>query len=80
VHTETNADYGPETGTTYSLSVKRTDTMAELYSATGISASTVDITSANIGYTGTIQVSLWSVRGGVASLQQQVRVFDYAIP
>ena len=80
VNTETDADYGPEAGTTYSLSVKRTDTMAELYLATGISASTVDITSANIGYTGTIQVSLWSVRGGVASLQQQVRVFDYVIP
>ncbi|MFA5408258.1 MAG: phage tail protein [Bacilli bacterium] len=80
VNTETNTDYGPETGTTYSLSVKRTDTMAELYSASGISANTVDVTSANIGYTGTIQVSLWSVRGGVASLQQQVRVFDYAIP
>lgn len=79
VHTETNADYGPEAGTTYSLSVKRTDTMAELYSASGISAATADITSANIGYTGTIHVSLWSVRGGVASLQQHVRVFDYAV-
>jgi hypothetical protein len=77
VNTETNADYGPEAGTTYSVSVKRSDTMDELYSASGISANTVDITSANIEYTGTIQVSLWSVRGGVASLQQQMREFYY---
>lgn len=78
VNTETNTDYGPESGTTYSLSVKRTDTMAELYSASGITANTADITSTNIGYTGNIQVYVWSVRNGVASLQQQIREFYYA--
>jgi hypothetical protein len=77
VNTETNADYGPEAGTTYSVSVKRSDTSAELYAVSSISGATVDVTSANIGYTGNIKVYVWAVRGGVASLQQQMREFYY---
>jgi len=77
VDTETNTDYGPETSVTYSVSVKRADTSAVLYSVTDISAATVDITSANIGYTGTIQVYLWAARSGTASLYQHMREFSY---
>ena len=77
VNTETNTDYGPETGTTYSVSVKRSDTSAELYAVSSISGATVDVTSANIGYTGNIKVYVWSVRSGTASLQQQMREFYY---
>jgi hypothetical protein len=77
VNTETNTDYGPEAGTTYSVSVKRSDTSEELYAVSSISGATVDVTSANIGYTGNIKVYVWSVRGGVASLQQQMREFYY---
>lgn len=57
---------GPEAGTTYSFRLLRADTLAVLASQTGISGTTATLTTT---YVGQIVAELWSVRGGLNSLQ-----------
>lgn len=71
----TDASVGPEAGTTYSLRLLRADTMAELISATGISDAIATIQNY---YTGNVRLELWSMRGGLESLQRWYHVFAHA--
>jgi len=68
---------GPETGTTYSIEIKRQDTGAQLYSATNIVSNSNVITNNEIGYEGDIIAEVWSVLNGYESWQRQQRVFLY---
>ena len=70
----TDASAGPETGVTYSARLVRTDTEAELDSSTAISGATVTFAPT---YRGEVRLEVWSVRGGVESMQIFEHTFDY---
>lgn len=65
---------GPEAGTTYSCRLLRADTNAVLVSQTGISGTAATLATA---YEGQIIAEVWSVRGGIESLQRQRWHFSY---
>ncbi|SIP90318.1 LamG domain-containing protein [Aquipseudomonas alcaligenes] len=65
---------GPEPGTTYSCRMLRADNSAELVSYTGITGTSQMLAPA---YTGDVIVELWSVRGGLSSLQRHSWRFGY---
>jgi len=79
VDTEQNQSIGPETGTTYTIEVRRIDTGALLYTQTGLSGQSVTITAAQIGYDGQVNLTLWSTRAGYSSLQKHNRSFLYSM-
>ena len=68
---------GPEAGTTYSCRLLRADTSAVLDSETGISGTTATLTTT---YVGQVIAEVWSVRGGIESLQRQRWQFDHTNP
>ena len=68
---------GPETGTTYALEVRRADNDLLLYSASGLSGSTVTVAGGDIGYDGDVELMVWAERDGFASWQRQKRAFVY---
>lgn len=68
---------GPEAGTTYSFRLLRADTLTVLASQTGISGTTATLTTT---YAGQIIAELWSVRGGLSSLQRHRWQFDHTVP
>jgi len=72
---DTMADVGPETGTTYSIEIRRLDTDGVLYSNTGISANNFSINYSEINYEGDIIVEVWSVLNAYDSWQKQKRGF-----
>lgn len=59
---------GPEAGTTYSWRLLRLDTNAVLESGSGVTGTTVTLTST---YRGNVRFELWSVRDGLESYQRQ---------
>lgn len=67
---------GPEAGTTYSFRLLRADTLAVLASQTGISGTTATLTTT---YVGQIIAELWSVRGGLNSVQWHRWQFDHTM-
>ncbi|MFI8982147.1 hypothetical protein [Ectopseudomonas khazarica] len=68
---------GPEAGTTYSCRLLRADTSAVLDSETGISGTSATLTTT---YVGQVIAEVWSVRGGIESLQRQRCQFDHTNP
>lgn len=74
---QTVGNIGPETGTTYTVQIKRADNGAILYVGTGITANTANIASNVINYEGDIIVEAWSVLNGFESWQAQERQFFY---
>ena len=68
---------GPEAGTTYSARLLRADTQAVLTTQTGISGTTVTLTTA---YEGQVIAELWSVRGGMESHQRHRHQFERIEP
>ncbi|WP_213664316.1 hypothetical protein [Stutzerimonas stutzeri] len=68
---------GPEAGTTYSCRLLRADTSAVLDSETGISGTTATLTTT---YEGQVIAEVWSVRGGIESLQRQRWQFAHTNP
>lgn len=73
----TVGNIGPETGTTYSAQLLRVDTGAVLASQSGISGTSATFIS---GYDGQVTLEVWSVRGGVQSLQRQRHTFQHVVP
>ncbi|MEF2116065.1 discoidin domain-containing protein [Pseudomonas aeruginosa] len=67
---------GPEAGTTYTFRLLRADTQAVLASQTAISGTTATLTTT---YVGQVIAELWSVRGGLNSLQRQRWQFDHTL-
>lgn len=63
---------GPESGTTYSVQLKRADNGSVLASQTGITVATATLTTT---YVGLVTLEVWSLRGGIQSLQRQVHTF-----
>lgn len=64
---------GPEPGTTYSARIIRQDNSAVLASLTGISGTAV--TLLDVDYIGNVVAEVWSVRGGIESLQRHTHAF-----
>jgi len=79
IDTEQDQNIGPETDTTYTIEVRRTDTGALLYTQTGISGQSSAITAAQIGYDGQVNLILWSTRNGYESWQKHNRSFLYSM-
>lgn len=73
----TLGNIGPEAGATYSCRLLRADTSAVLDSETGISGTTATLTTT---YEGQVIAEVWSVRGGIESLQRQRWQFDHTNP
>lgn len=74
---QTVGNVGPETGTTYTVQVRRQDNNAVLYTGTGITTNIVTIPNIDIGYDGDIIIEAWSVLNGFESWQRQTRAFVY---
>lgn len=70
------ASIGPESGTTYSVQLKRTDNGGVLASQTGLTAATVTLTTT---YVGQVALEVWSLRGGIQSLQRQSHTFQHLV-
>lgn len=66
-------DITTEVGVTYSATLIRTDTSAVLDSFTGNSTTTANLTTT---YTGEVNLTLWSVRDGLDSLQTVSHTFN----
>lgn len=75
--TELNQSIGPESGTTYTLEVRRKDTGALLYSQTAIAGESATVLNTNINYDGLINLLLWSLRSAYESWQEHNREFFY---
>lgn len=73
----TMGDIGPEPGTTYSARLLRADTSAVLASSTGITGTTVTLTTT---YVGQVIAEVWSVRGALSSFQRQRWQFEHTNP
>ncbi len=73
------ASVGPEAGTTYSVEIRNASTNALLAAATGITGT--GYTSPPMSGSFQMRVSVWSVRGGLASAQVQSHqlAFTYAL-
>lgn len=70
------ASITPESGTTYSVQLKRTDNGGVLASQTGLTATTVTLTTT---YVGQVTLEVWSLRGGILSLQRQSHTFQHLV-
>ena len=68
------ADTAPEAGTTYSVKLYRTDTGALLTSSTGITGTSVSLTSS---YTGNVRLEVSAQRDGLNSFQPFSHVFNH---
>lgn len=68
---------GPEPGTTYSARIVRVDTGAVIASQASISGTSVSLSPL---YEGDVRAELWSVRGGLESLQRHSRQFTLLQP
>ncbi|MDH0095847.1 phage tail protein [Ectopseudomonas hydrolytica] len=68
---------GPEAGTTYSCRLLRADTSAVLASQTGLAGTTATLATT---YVGQVIAEVWSVRGGIESLQRQRWQFGHTNP
>lgn len=68
---------GPEAGTTYSCRLLRADTNAVLASQTAIIGTTATLATT---YVGQVIAEVWSVRGGIESLQRQRWQFAHTNP
>ena len=68
---------GPEAGTTYSCRLLRADTSAVLASQTGLAGTTATLATT---YVGQVIAEVWSVRGGIESLQRQRWQFGHINP
>lgn len=73
----TLSSIGPEAGTTYSCRLLRADNSAQLAIQTGISGTTATLVTT---YEGQVIAELWSVRGGLQSLQSYSHQFTLIQP
>lgn len=73
----TQANIGPEAGTTYSARLLRADTNAVLVSQTALTGTTTTLTTT---YVGAVIVELWSVRGGLDSYQRHRWTIAHTVP
>ena len=73
-----HGDIGPESGTSYSLEVRRESDNSLLYSNTGMSGNSLTVTSSDIGVEDIVRLLLWSVRDGYDSWQSHDRSFLFA--
>ena len=69
-----DASITAEPGTTYSITIKRADTLATIYSASGLTTLSDTVTSVG-GYIGDVILEVWAVRDGYDSWQKQQREF-----
>lgn len=75
---DTEADnIGPEAGTTYTFRLLRADTLAVLASQTAISGTSTTLATS---YLGQVIAELWSVRGGLSSVQKHQWQFEHTNP
>ncbi|MDF3932925.1 hypothetical protein [Pseudomonas citronellolis] len=70
----TVGNIGPESGTTYSARLTRADTGDVLASSSGLSGTSVALSTT---YSGNVQLELWSERGGLQALQRHAHIFNY---
>lgn len=68
------SNIGPEAGTTYTFRLLRADTQAVLASQAAIGGTTATLATTHVG---PVIAELWSVRGGLASLQRHRWHFSY---
>jgi hypothetical protein len=73
----TASSVGPESGTTYSWRLLRRDTNAVVESGSGVTGTSVALTST---YRGDVRFELWSVRDGMESYQRQRVDFKWLTP
>lgn len=73
----TQANIGPEAGTTYSARLLRADTNAVLVSQTALTGTTTTLTTT---YVGAVIVELWSVRDGLESYQRHAWTVAHTVP
>lgn len=73
-----SGDIGPESGTSYSLEVRKNSDDSLLYSNTDMSGTSLTVTSSDIGVEDIVRLLLWSVRDGYDSWQSHDRSFLFA--
>ncbi|CDM42377.1 hypothetical protein [Ectopseudomonas oleovorans] len=73
----TMGNIGPEAGTTYSCRLLRADNSAQLAIHAGLSDTTATLVTT---YEGQVIAELWSVRGGLQSIQRQRWQFEHTNP